>query len=277
MSVALTPAGSSLGGAAVLMACACGVASNSAKLAAFAGVGASTKIIHPLFLGIAAALIISGLWRVARSSAHLAIGAFVIFGLAAVLTPPMAMSKAAYPWNATQMGGGALYLAAASLLGYAFWRAFPSARPGAAGAAIGGAALATGCTCCMVTGAVAGMAVTGGASVAYFNSMPLLFWLGLTVVAAGLFRLGGWQAAAFVPLGGLIIKYAPKGLALTGDWLVAGANLRSYASYALTLAGTGLIMYGFAVAYRRARAGSRSYERRWTPATAEPMVHGSGD
>src|SRR5919199_1844961 len=192
----ITPTRSALGGTTVVMACACGAAANSAKLLVLAGVGASAAFIHPALIGVGAALIVYGLWRVARPSAYLALAAFGVLALAAVLTPQSAMNHgsmghSSLPWDGTRMAGAALYVVAAATLGYAFWRAFPSPRPAASATAIGGMVLATGCTCCMVTGALAGMAVTAGASAAYFESMPLIFWTGMLAVAAGLYRLGG--------------------------------------------------------------------------------------
>lgn len=251
MSTALTPPRTALGGAAVLMACACGTATNAAALAAAAGVAATTVLLHPIFIGVGAALVSYGLWRTAPRSGMLALGAFAILAVGAAFTPPRIMSGKAIPWNEAQIFGGALYVVAAVLLGYAFWRAFPSPKPAASGTAIGGVVVATGCTCCMFTGALAGLAATGGASVV--QSSPLLFWGGLAVVTAALFRLGGWRAAGWVPLGGMVIEYGPELLKLTGDWMWWDVNFRSFAQYALTIAGAGLILYGFAIAYRRAR------------------------
>ncbi|MBA4157374.1 MAG: hypothetical protein H0X65_07850 [Gemmatimonadetes bacterium] len=252
MSRVFTPPRTALGGTAILMACACGTATTTATLAASAGLGATNRIVHPIFIAVAAGLIIYGLWRMARTSGYLAVSAFGLLGVGAALTPPMAMSSGAMPWGTLQVAGALLYLGAAALLGYAFWRAFPSPKPAASGTAIGGVALATGCTCCMVTGALAGLFVTGGASSQIFqtNSIALIFWTGLAVAAAGLFQLGGWRAAVLVPVGGLIIKYAPQLLALTGDWMVGGANLRAFPSYAVQIAGAGVILLGFVTAYR---------------------------
>ena len=243
-----------------MMACACGAAANSAKLVALAGVGASTKMVHPIFLGIGAALIVYGLWRTARASAYLALAAFGVLSVAAFFTPPSIMTTKALPWNGAQMGGAALYLLAAAVLAYAFWRAFPSPKPAASATAIGGAALATGCTCCMVTGAVAGMAVTAGASAAHFESMPLIFWTGLAVVAVGLARLGGLRPILWLAAGGLIVRYAPELLKLTGDWMVAGVNLRFIPNYLVYLAGATVILFSFVVAYETARSGRPEVE-----------------
>jgi hypothetical protein len=273
MATALTPARSTLGGTAVVMACACGAAANSAKLVALAGVGASTKLVHPIFLGVGAGLIVYGLWRIARTSAYLALAAFAVLAVAALLTPPTVMTTKALPWSAVQMGGAGLYLLAAAMLGYAFWRAFPSPKPDASAMAIGGATLATGCTCCMVTGAAAGMAVTAGASAAHFESMPLIFWTGLALVAAGLFRLGGVRPVIWVAAGGLIVRYAPELLRRTGDWMVAGVNLRFIPNYLLYLTGAAVILYGFVVAYEIARSARAA---RPVPVGVRPIREGGG-
>ncbi len=255
MSAILTPSRSAIAGAAVLMACACGAVTASAKLGAMTGLGVTNRIVHPIFVAVAAGLIIYGLWRMAKSSGYLALGAFGLLTIGAALTPPMAMSARAMPWNTLQITGALFYLAAAAVLGYAFWRAFPSPKPAASGTAIAGVALATGCTCCTFTGALAGLFVTGGASPEIFqtNSIALIFWTGLTLAAAGLFRLGGIRAALLVPVGGLIIRYGPQLLALTGDWMIGDVNLRAFPSYAIQIAGAGVIMLGFVVAYRNAR------------------------
>lgn len=251
MTPILTPERSALAGTAVFMACACGTADNSAKLLGLTGMAVSTTMVHPVFLAVAGALIVWGLWRISRLSGQLAAGAFALLAIAAALTPPRVMTMRELPWNTSQMAGGLVYLVSAAVLAYAFWRAFPSPRPAASGTAMAGMATASGCTCCLYTGAMAGMAVTGGAPTALETS-PVLFWTGLTVVAVGLYQLGGWTAAAWVPVGGLVIQYMPDLLALTGDWMVGPANLRSFPSYMITVTGAGIILYGFVRAYRAA-------------------------
>ncbi|MGI8548834.1 MAG: hypothetical protein ACR2M1_16170 [Gemmatimonadaceae bacterium] len=272
MNAALNPTRASLAGTSIVMACACGTAVSSVQLLALGGLGTTTKLVHPLFLGVGAALIIYGLWRTARVSAYIALAGFAVLGIGALITPPLVMtmkgglasesgimamgSNPGVPWTGFQMFGASLYVVGAAIIGYAFWRAFPSRKPSASALAIGGVALATGCTCCLVDGAVAGMAVTAGASAA-FESTPMIYWSALGAVAIGLYRLGGVRAAAWVPVGGLIVKYAPSALKLTGDWMVAGVNLRFIPSYLLTVVGSAVILYGFAVAYRGARVTVR--------------------
>lgn len=261
MASVLTPTRASVGGSGIIMACACGTASSTMKLLAIASIGASTKFLHPAFFGVGAALILYGLWRTARRSAYLAAAAFAIIGAGAWITPPgkmtmrgseMAHGNPGIPWDSTLMVGGLFYLVGIAILGYAFWRAFPSRKPTASAAAIGGMALATGCTCCLVEGALAGMAVTAGAS-AGLETTPVIFWGALAIVAAGLFKLGGWRAAMWVPAGGIIIKYSAEALKITaGDWMVSGVNLRFAPSYLLSIAGVLVVLYGFKRAYWKA-------------------------
>lgn len=273
MREVFTPARAALGGTAVIMACACGAASSSATLLAAAGIPASTRTVHPVFIGVAAGLMIAGLWRVARASGYLAVAGFATLALAALLTPPTVMTTKALPWNPAQISGGILYLVAAGFVGYAFWRAFPTPQPGSSVLAVGGAALATGCTCCMVTGAVAGLATTAGASASIVESTSLLYWSGLAAATLGLFRLGGLAAAWLVPAGGLIARYGPELLKVAGDWTVAGANLRFVPSYLIAVAGSGVIMYGFGRAYRAAR--SRAGAPPWRALVRQPALRGA--
>ena len=88
MATALTPTRASISGSGIIMACACGTASSTMKLLAVAGIGATTKFLHPAFFSVGAALIVYGLWRTARQSAYLAIAAFAVIGAGAWITPP---------------------------------------------------------------------------------------------------------------------------------------------------------------------------------------------
>lgn len=269
---ALTAGRSVLAGGAILMTCACGAATASARLMGIpAGAGASgggmaTSILHPAMLAVGAGLMLFGLSQLSRRFVLLAMVAFALFGAGALITGPSVMTMREMPWNATHLFGAALYIVAAGILAFTLWRAFPTPKPSASGGAVAGGAVATGCGCCMVTGAVAGTAVTAGANLSFIAPSTAIHWTGLTMIAVGLFWLGGWRAAAWVPAGALVLEYGPKLLRLTGDWTVNGVALRFAPAYLLTLAGTGLIMYGFAVAYRRAWAGLPV-----TPEWADPL------
>lgn len=254
MGSLLTPGRSALGGAAVLMACACGVAANSATLVGSAGLGATTKVVHPVFIAVAAVLIIGGLWRARQASGGLAAAGFVAIAVGAVLTPPTVMTASAMPWSPLQLVGAGFYIVAAVLLGLAFFRAFPSPKPGAMAGGITGAALATGCGCCLVTGAIAGVGYTMGLTgEAFVRPSTALFWSGMLAIGVSAFLLGGWRAAVWVPVGAAVIRFGPDLLRMAGDWMVAGANLRSFAAYLVLIAGAGTLMYAMSVGYRRAR------------------------
>lgn len=253
MTLALSPTRSALGGSALLMACACGVAGQTATLIALTGVAATTNLLHPAFVAGSAALILFGLWRIARPSAYLALVGFAVIGVGLVLTPQMT----AAPWSSQHVIGAGAYLLGGAILAYAFWLAFPVPRPAASGLAFGGAALATGCGCCLVTQGVAGMAVMAGASSALIAPSTDLQLVGWLVVALGLYRLGGWRATLWVPLGVVLIRGVPALLELTGDWMVGPFNLRKLPVWLATVAGTALIVYGFAKAYAASPAGAR--------------------
>lgn len=250
MSAVLTPTRSALGGSALLMACACGVAGQTATLIALTGVAATTNLIHPAFVAVSAGLILYGLWRLARAAAYLALLAFAVIGVGLLLTPQMTSA----PWSSQQVIGGGAYVLGGAILAYALWRAFPAPQPSASGLAFGGAALATGCGCCLVTQGMAGMAVTAGASSALIAPSTGLQLVGWFIVAVGLYRLGGWRATLWVPLGVGLIRVVPALLELTGDWMVGPFNVRKWPVWLSTLAGTGTIVYGFVAAYAAARS-----------------------
>lgn len=263
----VTPPRAAIGGTAVLMACACGAADHTARLLGLTGMAVTTTMVHPVFLGAAAALIVWGLWRISPRSGQLAALAFVVMAAAAALTPPRVMTLRELPWNSMQMMGGGLYLVAAALLAYGFWRAFPFPNPAASGTAMSGVALSTGCSCCLFTGALAGMSVTSGAPT-LIQSSPVIFWTGIAIVSFGLFRMAGPRAAVWAPVGAVVIRYAPELLRLTGDWMVGPANLRTFPSFMITITGAGLILYGFVVAYRIAGQDGRMADRAMDPTSS---------
>ncbi|HWQ00141.1 MAG TPA: hypothetical protein VNK92_06695 [Vicinamibacterales bacterium] len=257
MQTRLTPGRSAVVGTAFLMGCACGAAANGARLLSLSGVPVSNKVVHPLLLGIGVVLILDALRRIRRPLSTLALAAFAVLALASIVTPPMAMSPRALPWSAAQAGGAGLYLLFAALLGYAFWRAFPTPQPAASATTIGGMAVATGCGCCMVTGALTGLAVTGGASPDIVLRIPTIYTTGLLIAAAGAFRLAGLRPVAWLAAGWIVTRYGPVLLRMTGDWMWQGVNLRFIPGYLVYLAGAGLALYGVALAFEAARARER--------------------
>jgi hypothetical protein len=268
-----------VGGTAVVMACACGTSAQAAKVVALVGIGATTRIVHPIFVGIGAALILYGLWNTRRESGVLGAVAFAVLAVAAALTPASVMSTVmsdmhgSLPWNAVQMLGGALYVVAGAILAYAFWRAFPARNPAASATAIGGMTLATGCACCLVSGAVAGMAVTAGASATYMENLQLVYWTGLAAVTVGLYRLAGPRGAAWALGGGLVARVA-TGVVLART---PGVTWLQFPKYLIAVAGTLAMAYGFVVAYRAARVGVPAATRAFAPTASGLGIQASGD
>lgn len=267
MSSVVTPGRSTLAGSALLMACACALSSQAAKAVALTGVGVGSVMIHPLLIGLGAGLVLYGLAKMGARFAALAALAFTVLAVAVFLTPPRVMTSGALPWSAIQVAGGGLYLLAAALLGVSLWWAFPTPRPDASALAVGGAAISTGCGCCMFTGATTGLVGTAGIDPGFASPSTIVFWIGLAAVAIGLAWLGGVRAAIWVPVAAVVVRFGPSLLRTTGDWDILGVSVRVFAGYAVTLVGVGILLYGFAVAWAEA------WERDWGPATtprAEP-------
>lgn len=253
MSLELTPGRRALAGTTVMMACACGAGNSSAKLMTMAGMPMTAKLPHSLLLLVGMALIFSAFWQIHRRAAGIAAVAFVTLGVAAILTPPMMMSASKLPWHGMQLVGAALYLISSAALAYAFFLAFPSPRPGATATALAGTAVATGCNCCMVTGAIAGLAVTAGGSKAVFLSNPTVFFSGLALAAVGLSFLRGVRPIPWLIAGAVITRWGGNALKYLGDWMVGEVNLRFIPGYMIYLIGAGLIMTAWAVAYEPQR------------------------
>src|SRR5262249_24609604 len=146
---------------------------NSATLLNMCNINATPKVTHSLIIGVGALLIMRGLWQTHRRAAFLAAGSFIVLVAAAGLTPPHVMSSSYQPWAVLQVGGAVLYLVFAALLAAAFWITFPQISPRWAKAtALTGTAVATGCGCCMVTGALTGLDVSfGGGEVIFSEAM----------------------------------------------------------------------------------------------------------
>src|SRR5919199_5500248 len=262
----LNPTGAAVVGTAIVMTCACSTSGQAAKAVALLGVAATKPVAHVTFVAVGAALVLYGLWHTRRQSAVLGAIAFGILAVAATLTPSSAMSTAtssmhgSLPWNAVEMLGGALYVVAGATLAYSFWRAFPSPNPAASATAMSGMVLATGCACCLVSGAVAGMAITGGVSPLYMEDVQLTYWIGLAAVTVGLFRLGGARAAVYALAGGAVGRIA-TGIVLAKT---PGVNWLQFGKYSIALAGMLALTYSFVVAYRAASvaAADRAHSTR---------------
>ena len=252
MSIQLTPARTTLSGTAVLMACACGAGYSSAKLLGMAGMDVTAKVTQPLFMSVGALLLLRGLWQIQRRAALIAVLSFLTLIAAAALAPPMIMSAAREPWHGSQIAGGFLYLIFAAIMGYAFWIAFPSPgapRSGAKAIAMAGTAAATGCACCMVTGAIAGLAVTAGGSPAVFLKYGSMYFFGIAIATVGMAMFRGFRPIPWLIGGAIVTRYGGDTLKVMGDWMVGDVNLRFIPGYIMYVIGAGLLMKAWAVAY----------------------------
>jgi hypothetical protein len=274
----LNPTHAAVAGTAIVMTCACSTSGQAAKAVALLGAAATKPVSHVIFVGIGAALVLYGLWHTRRQSALLGAAAFAVLAIAATLTPSSAMSTSmnamhgSLPWNAVQMLGAALYVVAGGTLAYAFWRAFPSPNPAASATAMSGMVLATGCACCLVSGAVAGSAITAGASVPVFEDMQLVYWPGLAAVAVGLYRLAGPKPVALALAGGAVSRIA-TGIVLAKT---PGVNWLQFGKYAVALAGMLALTYSFVAAYRMASVNAPDRARSFRPAVG-PLEPVGGD
>ncbi len=251
MKARFTPARTTLIGASILMACACGAGSGSARLLNTAGMNVTAKVTHSLLLGVGALFILRGFWQIQRRAVVFAALSFVTLALAAALTPPMMMSAAHEPWHGAQIAGGFLYLIFAALLVCAFWIAFPMSteQSTAKGIALAGTVASVGCACCMVTGAIAGLAVTAGGNPDVFLSHGITYFAAIAVAAIGLGMLRGLKPIPWLITGALVTHYGSHGIGIFDDWMGGDARFRFIPVYMMYLIGAALVMKAWAVAY----------------------------
>lgn len=251
---------SAVGGVAALAACACGAGSGMVKALSSAGIhttdtvifGASCGTDHsvqPLFVGLGALLILIGMSLRKLSAAILAAIGCAAFAFGSLTAGPSTMSISVLPHPSSQMWGYLAYIVAAIFLIAAFLRAFPTPKPLAAGTAMAGMAVATGCSCCMVTGALSALIASGGMPWIYNESY--LTFVGVGIVAVGLWKLGGLKPALFALVGGAITYGGGKLL----NWalpelMIRGVNYRFVPGYLINLLGALTMLAGFVLAYR---------------------------
>ena len=196
----LTATGSSLLGVAVLAACACGSSSKLASLDTSFGNHATARMIHPVFLAVGAALILGGLWQRHRRAAGFALSGLIALGIGEYLVPPMSIT-AATVFSSLQLAGLIASVAGAGLLVAAFFQAFPSQRPGSSLIAMSGAAMATGCECCLVTMGITGISHSIFPSQAWLPHTLPVYLMAALLMAVGLGRIGGITAAGLAVAG----------------------------------------------------------------------------
>jgi hypothetical protein len=254
----VTGAATSLTGAALLAACACGTSSGIARVSGSFGYQSGIGTIHPSFVAVAGVLIVTGLWLVNRRSAFIALGGMLLLLAGDFLAPPMSLSRGLFA-NSSQVAGLLGSLLSAALLVFAFFRAFPSVHPRSSLMAMSGAAMATGCNCCLIT--------MGMTSLAH-SIMPSELWLMRTLtvyigaailMSVGLARIGGPVPAATAVLG-VAFNYFWLELPYSSlpQLLIHGVNANFVIKYLMMLTGGLITMYGFALAFRSHESRSAS-------------------
>ncbi len=242
--------GSSLLGAAILAACACGSSSKLAQLDSSFGSHATARMVHPIFVGAGAILILGGLWQLNRRATGFALGGLIALGIGEYLVPPMSIT-ALTQFSSLQLAGLAASLAGAILLVTAFFRAFPSRNPGASLTAMSGAAMATGCECCLVTMGITGISHAIFPSQAWLPHTLPVYLVATLLMAVGLTRLGGITAAGLAVAGQIMVYFW---LELPYDSLprmmLHGVNINFAIKYPMLLVGSLVVMSSFVLAYR---------------------------
>lgn len=264
-------AGASLGGAGVLAVCSCGTATGTVALLGAAGVAATNPMVHPLFIGTGAVLLVWGLWQRRPRAGMLALIGMGLLAGGALLAPASVMTSTGFPHPPSHLAGFVLYLSAAAMVVWAFLTAFPPPKKGGVTAAVG-MGFAAGCTCCMATGSLAGLLGTMGIGLPWIYDSSIIFFGAMALVTYGLWSMAGWRAAAWAPAGALVLWGAGDLLrAIAEDMPLWGVNMRWAPAYLFSLIGVGLVMTGFVQAYRIARAGAAS-DAPPPPAVPEPST-----
>lgn len=257
-------------GATILAACWCSIdrivlgAAGTGML----GTRFGTNIYTGIFLG-ALVLILAGLARRSVAARGPVAAGVVLLAGGLVLSPPSAMH---YTTPAlSEIFGFVLMLGGAAAVVWAFLRAFPTRRPRSAACAAGGFGAAAGCACCVSSGAVAGFAVALGATIPAAPWQDGIFYaVFMAVAVAGLYRLAGprW---ALLALAGAVVAFG-------GDEALKPLLPDQYEllpRLAITLAGTGVIMWAFAGAFGSMGRGEPA--RATSPAADGPLPAGAQD
>ncbi len=255
-----------LSGAAILTACACGTSGELAKLSSSYGNPSLTeRLVHPGFVAVAAALIVTGLWRRARKSSYIALAGVALLGIGEVFLPTMGITPNV-ALTLAQTFGAFLSVAAAFFLVAAFYKAFPFQNRGNSLLALSGAAIATGCGCCEITQGVAGMWHLVAPAQAWPESSLAIYIAGTALMVGGLYRLGG-VTAAVLPIIGTGLRYIFLQAAFTGITL-NGVKVDFILKYPMMVLGAAITLVGFVLAYQpRTSLAALS-------ATPEPAISG---
>lgn len=263
-----TATGTSLGGVAVLAACACGTSSSLAKIAGSYSVNFGGAPIHQGFLLVGGIMVVTGLWQRERIAALIGAAAITLLVIGEILLPVMGINSSTQI-SAWGLIGVAAYLLAGVLLVLAFRRAYQFQHSTAGMLAMSGMAMSVGCNCCLVTQGISGLAHTVAPSQAWLAQTLTIYSVATVLMAVGLYRIGGALPAAMV-VGGHALNY--YGLELPASLAPAimahGIRFAHISKYPIMLAGTCLMMAGFALAYATQKERSAKLSGLRQPALA---------
>lgn len=240
----------SLGGVAILAACACGTSSRIAQLTNTYGLTDGLKGIHPWFVIAGSILIVAGLWRREHRAAMLGTMGVGSLFLGELLAPPMSVHSGV-SLTSSQISGLAASIVAAILLIAAFYRAYPSRIPSASLTAVTGAALATGCNCCLITMAIAAPGRVLLPDQGWASANLTFYLIAMALVVTGLARLSGFRAAGLALIGQAFLYFwleLPYSAMPTIS--LHGVNVNFIIKYPMMILGAAVVMTAFVLAYR---------------------------
>lgn len=193
----------------------------------------------------AATLLLGGMALRSRTALVAAVVGLVILGFGYVLAPPAIMTTGAMPYSASQVAGFSVYPLGAAALVVAFLLAFPALQSAAGATATGGFAMAAGCGCCVVNGALNGLGHAAGLG----TTGTTITILGMGTAAAGLWWMGSPRAAGIAAVGA-VVAWGASGI----SGLFLDAPARAPLSVAVRFGGLLLITgVAFVLACRSAR------------------------
>lgn len=245
MMSGISPGGAASGaGAAGIATCTCSLHAFSAGSLGFAGAAVAPLNLQAGVVLIFVALLVGGLFTRGRRAGVTALAGLGVLGAAYLLAPPAIMTTSAMPYSGAEISGLLLYLPGAVLFVMAFRAGFAALRTAAGTTAAAGFAVAAGCGCCVVNGALTGLGRTAGAPV----SGDVFLAAGMSLAAVGLARLAGARPAGLVVAGAAIAWGAPQ----VGDFFLGDSPVAL--SVALRYAGWLVVAGGFANAIQMASA-----------------------
>lgn len=266
---------STLAGMALLAACACGAGAGLHRALASGGIrlqdavlfGAScgtNHSLHTMFVAAGLGLLLIGFSLRSVTATALAAAGCAAFAFGSLAARPNVMNFGSVPHQNPALLGFVAYVVGSVFLIAAFLVTYRSPKPLAAGTAMAGMALATGCSCCEVTGAVTALLANAGMPWVYRlpGTVPPVFFAGALIAAAGLSRLGGPRPALMVVAGSVFAFGGTRFLVWAlPNLIVSGVNFSFVPIYLVYLCGASLMLGSFVTAWRAAALARPLVER----------------